>query len=181
MGQVSRCLCVCESCKTEAITAIKAKYTAMTNDILHTVTECIKTIIPQIVEKSINEKLQPLLGVGSLPSPVISNAPRNDVPANAIQPDGIRLRGIPETSGTVDERMNADCAAVNKVLEHLQLTANCKITDIRRMGKFKEDQTYPRLIIFNVDNQWAKRLILASAFKLKTYSSRVFISKETDS
>ena len=108
--------------------------------------------------------------------PESTNVPTQK-PMSQLAYDGIRLRGIEELkSKDSRERYEHDLEEVNKLFAFL--TKNAKITDLKRLGKFEEDNTKPRTIIVKLSNECQKRLILVSLSKLKNYDKTVYVSKE---
>ena len=91
---------------------------------------------------------------------------------------GIRIRGVPEnTTGTPDERFQADIKAVEKILVFLNIDDK-KLSQIQRIGRNDPDRTTPRTLIVNMENMLSKELVMKSAFRLKDYDHAVFISRE---
>ena len=82
---------------------------------------------------------------------------------------------MPESkSGKPEERYKHDVEEVEKVLVHMAVENS--ITDIRHLGKYEKNKT--KTILIKVANAVHKRLVLLSAFKLKEYAEKVFVSPE---
>ena len=91
---------------------------------------------------------------------------------------GVRIRGVPEnTTGTPDERFQAEIKALEKILVFLNIDDK-KLSKIQRIGRNDPDRTTPRTLIVNMENMLSKELVIKSAFRLKDYEQAVFISRE---
>ena len=92
--------------------------------------------------------------------------------------DGIRLRGVPESNAkTSHARLAHDMEHVKKILEHSDVKTTT--SNIRRAGNFDESRKNPRPIKITVPNALAKRLILLSVVKMKSYATKkIYLSKE---
>ena len=89
--------------------------------------------------------------------------------------DGIRIRGIPEsTEKEARVRHEHDLAEVQKLLTHMEV--NAIIGDVIRLGRYEENKT--RTILLKVPNAYQRRMVLLSARKLKTFSQPIFLSKQ---
>ena len=89
--------------------------------------------------------------------------------------DGIRIRGIPEsTEKEARVRQEHDLAEVQKLLTHMEV--NAIIGDVIRLGRYEENKT--RTILLKVPNAYQRRMVLLSARKLKTFSQPIFLRKQ---
>ena len=89
--------------------------------------------------------------------------------------DGIRIRGIPEsTEKEARVRQEHDLVEVQKLLTHMEV--NAIIGDVIRLGRYEENKT--RTILLKVPNAYQSRMVLLSARKLKTFSQPIFLSKQ---
>ena len=89
--------------------------------------------------------------------------------------DGLRVRGIAESKAkSPRERYEHDVKEVKSILELLKI--DCPIDDVRRLGNY--DGKKDRTLIIKTTSEHQRRLILLSLYKLKTYSKKVYMSKE---
>ena len=89
------------------------------------------------------------------------------MPNSPEELDGIRIRGIPEsTEKEARVRQEHDLAEVQKLLTHMEV--NAIIGDVIRLGRYNENKT--RTILLKVPNAYQRRMVLLSARKLKTFS-----------
>ena len=132
-------------------------------DLKKTVTE-IKTLLTT---------KQPDSDYPTQPSSIASRQKPPPKPAEEL--DGIRMRGIPES--TVKEarlRQEHDLAEVQKVLTHMDV--NASIGDVIRLGRYDENKT--RTILLKVPNAYQRRMILLSARRLKNSPQPIFLSRQ---
>ena len=89
--------------------------------------------------------------------------------------DGVRFRGIPESSGkTARERYDEDVLKVKEILAHMDI--DCPMDDVKRVGTYENEKT--RTIIAKFSSEHHRRLVLLSAHKLATYDKPIFVSRE---
>ena len=91
------------------------------------------------------------------PSSIVSR--RKPPPKPAEELDGIRIRGIPESTNK-ETRLRQE--QVQEVLTHMDV--NASIRDVKRLGRYEENKT--RTILLKVPNAYQRRMILLSARKL---------------
>ena len=93
---------------------------------------------------------------------------------------GIRVRGIPENeSKSPDERLHADMLAIEEILCYLKVEDK-RLSKVTRIRKYNSEKGL-RTILINLESPISKELVLTSAFRLKNFSRRVFISRELTS
>ena len=132
-------------------------------DLKKTVTE-IKTLL---------STKQPDSDYPTQPSSIASG--QNPPPKPAEQLDGIRIRGILEsTEKEARLRQDHDLAEFQKVLTHMGV--NASIGDVKRLGRYDENKI--RTILLNVPNAYQRRMILLSARKLKNSPQPIFLSRQ---
>ena len=91
---------------------------------------------------------------------------------------GVRIGGVPEnTTGTPDERFQADIKTVEKLLVFLNIDDK-ELSKIQRTGRNDPDRTIPRTLFVNMENMLSKELEMKSAFRLKNFDYAVFIGRE---
>ena len=91
---------------------------------------------------------------------------------------GIRVRGVPElTSKSADERIHAEMAAVEEMLDFLNIEDK-KLSKIHRIGRYDSTKTVPRTLLIHLENPISKDLVLKSAYRLKVFNKQVFVSPE---
>ena len=131
-------------------------------DLKKTVTE-IKTLL---------STKQPDSGYPTQPSSIASRQKSPPKPAEEL--DGIRIRGIPEsTEEEARLRQEHDLAEFQKVLTHMDV--NASIGDVIRLGRYDEKI---RTILLKVPNAYQRRRILLSARKLKNSPQPIFLSRQ---
>ena len=147
------------------------------SEIVKVLEEKIIEIYGQVQENSVSDFKDSLQNIESSVES-LSNARDTEkvvTSTKAAEPEGIRFCGVPESkSGKPEELYKHDMEEVEKVLVHMGVDVS--ITDIRRLGKYEQKKT--RTILIKVANAVHKRLILLSAFKLKEYAEKVFVSPE---
>ena len=121
----------------------------------------IETVVSEVLK-------QQMTNIQQLAKP--TQEPRPAAPS----PLGIRIRNLPEQRGTMIEQLESDKTEIECILAHLNI--NAQVTDARRIGKLNKERTRP--LMFDVASTWDKRLILASAAKLKTFNKQIFLSRE---
>ena len=90
-------------------------------------------------------------------------------------PEGIRVRGVPEsTSKLARERKEHDMKEISDLMTFL--STECEITETKRIGPYQEGRA--RTIVFTVANKFHRRLILLSISKFKEYNKIVILSRE---
>ena len=91
---------------------------------------------------------------------------------------GIRVRGVPElTSKSADERIHAEMAAVEEMLDFLNIKDK-KLSKCHRIGRKDSTKTVPRTLLIHLENPVSKDLALKSAYRLKDFNKQVFVSPE---
>ena len=97
---------------------------------------------------------------------------------------GVYIRGIPESSSSsADDRLHADLAEVEKLLEHLNVEDK-KLTKAQRLGKYDASKQQPRTLLINTENPISRDLIPRAAHKLKDYhpyQKPVYVNSELNS
>ena len=107
------------------------------------------------------------------PSSIASH--QNPPPKPAEELDGIRIRGIPEsTKKEARLHKERDLAEVQKVLTHMDV--NASIGDVIRLGRYDENKS--RTILLKVPNEYQRRVILIYARKLKKSPQPVFLNRQ---
>ena len=123
--------------------------------------------------KTLLSTKQPDSNYPSQPSSIASRQKPPPKPAEEL--DGIRLRGIPEsTKKEARLRQEHDLAEVQKVLTHMEV--NASIGDVIRLGRYDENKI--RTILLKVPNAYQRRMILPSAMKLKNAPQPIFLSRQ---
>ena len=101
--------------------------------------------------------------------------------SKVAEPRGLRLRGIPEMSGTpADKAFKKDMEKVESVFEFLA-GKKCNVKSSKRVGQFKDLSPKPRTLMVQVDNEPCRTFLLKASRELKNYrelSGPVFLSKE---
>ena len=82
----------------------------------------------------------------------------------------VRIRGLPEPCGLMNEMMKNDKEEAQKLLDHMEVEG--KILDVRRLGLPAEGRT--RTMLVTLDSSFAKRMVLASLAKLRSYEKKRF-------
>ena len=153
---------------------------------LHETVKILKNQVDEIKNSQnvnnvfLNQQLQDLKGnITKAPPPQEPKYTQQKIPNQKRQTndalDGIRVRGIPElVSNDSRMRYDHDFEEVCAMISHLEV--DCNIKDLKRIGKYTEGKN--RTLIVNVDSKHAKRLILLSLRKLKTYTKSIYVSKE---
>ena len=101
-------------------------------------------------------------------SPITKSQEQMPKPTEEL--DGIRIRGIPEsTEKEARVRQEHDLAEAQKLLTHMEV--NAIIGDVIRFGRYEE-------ILLKVPNAYQRRMVLLSARKLKTFTRPIFLSKQ---
>ena len=132
-------------------------------DLKKTVTE-IKTLL---------STKQPDSDYPTQPSSIASRQKPPPKPAEEL--DGIRIRGIPEsTEKEARLRQEHDLAEVQKVLTHMDV--NASIGDVICLGRYDENKI--STILLKVPNAYQRRMILLSARKLKKSPQPIFLSRQ---
>ena len=91
---------------------------------------------------------------------------------------GIRVCGVPElTSKSADERIHAEMAAVEEMLDFLSIEDK-KVSKIHRIVRFDPTKTVPRTLLIHLENPISKDLVLKSAYRLNDFNKQVFVSPE---
>ena len=97
---------------------------------------------------------------------------------------GVYIRDIPESSSrSADDRLHADLAEVEKLLEYLNVEYK-KLTKAQRLGKYDASKQQSRTLLINTENPISRNLILRMAHKLKDYhpyQKPVYVSLELNS
>ena len=97
---------------------------------------------------------------------------------------GVYIRDIPESSSSsADDRLHADLAEVEKLLEHLNVEYK-KLTKAQRLGKYDASKQQSRTLLINTENPISRNLILRTAHKLKDYHpyhKPVYVNPELNS
>ena len=100
---------------------------------------------------------------------------QEQMPKPTKELDGIRIRGIPEsTEKEARVRQEHDLAEAQKLLTHMEV--NAIIGDVIRFGRYEENKL--RTILLKVPNAYQRRMVLLSARKLKTFTQPIFLSKQ---
>ena len=101
--------------------------------------------------------------------------------SKVAEPRGLRLRGIPETSGIPpDKAFKKDIEKVDSVFEFLA-GKKCNVKSLKRVGQFKDLSPKPRPLIIQVGNEACRTLLLKASREMKNYrelSGPVFLSKK---
>ena len=109
---------------------------------------------------------------------VISNPSTSSQSETLHKVDEIRIQGIPERSSQITaKRFEDDSKLVTDVLEFIEKDASGCIQDVYRAGRVKPNSGKSRSIIVKLNSAWSARKLLSKAYKLKDYSSAVFLSK----
>ena len=109
---------------------------------------------------------------------VISNPSTSPQSETLHKVGEIRTQGIPESSSQITaKRFEDDSKLVTDVLEFIEKDASGCIQDVYRAGKVKPNSGKSRSIIVKLNSVWSARKLLSKAYKLKDYSSAVFLSK----
>ena len=82
----------------------------------------------------------------------------------------VRIRGLPESCGLMNEMMKNDKEEAQKLLDHMEVEV--KILDVRRLGLPAEGRT--RTMLVTLDSSFTKRMVLASLAKLRSYEKKRF-------
>ena len=107
--------------------------------------------------------------------PKVTQLPQKPKQINKETFDQIRLRGIPELRlDNIRERFNHDINEAKSIFAHLAVEGNFK--ELKRIEKYTEGRN--QYIVITLNSQHAKRLILLSLSKLKTFSNPVYASEE---
>ena len=97
---------------------------------------------------------------------------------------GVYIRDIPESSSSsADDRLHADLAEVEKLLEHPNVEYK-KLTKAQRLGKYDASKQQSRTLLINTENPISRDLILRTAHKLKDYHpyrKPVYVNPELNS
>ena len=97
---------------------------------------------------------------------------------------GVYIRGIPESNSSwADDKLYADLAEVEKLLEHLN-DEDKKLTKAQRLGKYDASKQQPRTLLINTENPISRELILRAAHQLKEYhllQKPVYVNPELNS
>ena len=67
--------------------------------------------------------------------------------------------------------------AIEEILCYLKKVEDKRLCKVTRIGKYNPENG-PRTILINLESPISKELVLKSAFRLKNFSRRVFISPE---
>ena len=131
------------------------------------------TDLKKTVTKTLLSTKQPDSDYPTQPSSIASRQKLPPKPAEEL--DGIRIRGIPEsTEKEARLRQEHDLADVQKVLTHMDV--NASIGDVIRLGRYDENKI--RTILLKVPNAYQRRMILLSARKLKNSPQPNFLSRQ---
>ena len=122
--------------------------------------------------KTLLTKKPPDSGQPAQNSPITKSQEQMPKPPEEL--DGIRIRGIPEsTEKEARVRQEHDLAEVQKLLTQMEVKAI--IGDVIILGRYEENKT--RTILLKVPNAYQRRMVLLSARKLNTFSQPIFLSK----
>ena len=109
---------------------------------------------------------------------VISNPSTSPQSGTLDKVDEIRIQGITESSSEITaKQFEDDSKLVTDVLEFIEKDASGCIQDVYRARKVKPNSGKSRIIIVKLNSAWSARKLLSKAYKLKDYSSAVFLSK----
>jgi len=90
----------------------------------------------------------------------------------------VRIFGVKEANESVskENRRSYDFLEINKITNHCGL-GNLPLRDAFRLGAYKSDATRPRPLLVHFQSVWDVRKLFSSLQHLKTYETKIFISR----